>query len=434
MTHHFQRAILLFGQHRYALAESECREGLTLDPENIDLQVFLSLCLAAQNKGEAALDVARAVVMKAPELPETHYALAFALNLQKQEKEARAALEESLRIDPEYELAWQLLARFELAKNKPREAMQACEHALQLDPHSLTSRLTMVHALTLLNRDGEARQLMEETLATAPEASEVHTSMGFVLLRANDPFRALRHFQESLRLDPNDDRPKYGMTEALKAQHLPYRTWMRVQYWLARYGRLLWFAWLGLMGGYWAFYQVAPAMAEPMSFLPVLCIGIILGLAIVQMYMDGLSTLVLQFHPVGRHTLNWNQKCASWWTILSLLGIVASAAMGLMSENILWIAPGIFSLIVGFQAYSIYDTPPSRFRSVRIVVLTLTTLSFALGVVLFARMTPDSSRGLLEAMALVMVGLAGMVFGAMGDSLSEFFEGRRGRRAIANSE
>ena len=76
MSSPFDRALLLFQQSRFDLAEKELHAVLAADPHDAFAHSLLGLCLAHREQFKEATDEAVQAIHLAPDFPHAHYALA----------------------------------------------------------------------------------------------------------------------------------------------------------------------------------------------------------------------------------------------------------------------------------------------------------------------------------------------------------------------
>jgi tetratricopeptide (TPR) repeat protein len=100
MSAHFDRALLLFGQSRFDLAEQELRQALGEEPNDPSAHALLAMCLSRRKDHAGAIDIGERAVGLAPDLPFAHYALSHALHAADRETEAAIAVDQAINLDP----------------------------------------------------------------------------------------------------------------------------------------------------------------------------------------------------------------------------------------------------------------------------------------------------------------------------------------------
>ncbi|HEY9841369.1 MAG TPA: tetratricopeptide repeat protein [Candidatus Obscuribacterales bacterium] len=139
------------------------RQAVAAEPENVVYRLNLASCLlemgatrpeAGVLKADpAAIDTALAllqeIVREAPEQPEIHYNLGWALANQERHQEAIAAYQQAIRLRPDYAEAWANLARSRLELLQIQECLADCRKAQALNPEMNMPHLCAAAALLL---------------------------------------------------------------------------------------------------------------------------------------------------------------------------------------------------------------------------------------------------------------------------------------------
>ncbi|MDJ0365123.1 tetratricopeptide repeat protein [Hymenobacter sp. H14-R3] len=310
------RAQLLMQQSRPDQAASELRRHLTRDPHEPVAHALLAVCLldeeaqlpTAQQEAELAIHLA-------PEYDFAFYALALVQHRQHRLKEAMAAINQALALDPTDANYHHLLGSLRLQSGQLPAALQAARTGLSFDSehaglHSLEAR-----TLARQGHGAAASAAARAALGHGAESSSVQAQAGWVALETNRPAEALENFREALRLDPTSEFARQGLVEALKARHWVYRTFMRFMYWVSSLGARLR---LGLFIGA---YAVA-------HFVPVL-LPVYLVFAYLSWFKDALFNSLLRVNRYGRYALSPAQTLHSTH-FLALLGLAAAAGLGML--------------------------------------------------------------------------------------------------------
>src|SRR5229473_5418054 len=96
---HLERALLLYEQSRFDLAEQEVRLDLEAEPENGTAHALLALCQAERGQNREATWSAQEAITREPDLPFAHYALASVMQDRERLDEALQAILEAIRLD-----------------------------------------------------------------------------------------------------------------------------------------------------------------------------------------------------------------------------------------------------------------------------------------------------------------------------------------------
>ena len=265
MNAHFDRALLLYQQSRYDLAEQELRQALAEEPNDASSHALLSLCLCNRKEFPAATREAEEAIHLAPDVAFTHYALAYTLYHRDQLQQAEAAIQQALELAPWDADYHALLASIRFAQRRWADALEAAEHGLSFDAEHTGCVNVRAMALVKLGRRAEAGATIGEALRRDPEDALTHANQGWTLLEQSQPEKAMEHFREALRLEPNLEWARQGIVEALKARHWLYRQMLRYFLWMSRLSsRARWGVLLALL-----FAQQVLASAVPPALAPL---------------------------------------------------------------------------------------------------------------------------------------------------------------------
>ncbi|MCK6481798.1 MAG: tetratricopeptide repeat protein [Planctomycetes bacterium] len=232
MGERFERARLLFGQGRFALAEKELLEDLADDPEDRDALALLALARSNLGRRDDALGAARAAVRAAPDWDWAHYVLASVLYDRDEYAEAEEAVGEAVRLDPEYADYRRLQAAILVESGEPAKGLAAARVGMELDPESARLRAIEGLALHHLNRPEEAAHSFREALALDPENALAHAGLGRVAVRTGDHRGAEDHYREALRANPGYEWARAGLLDALRARYPVYGLLLRFFEWM----------------------------------------------------------------------------------------------------------------------------------------------------------------------------------------------------------
>jgi tetratricopeptide (TPR) repeat protein len=326
MSSSFDRALVLYHQSRYDLADRELRQQLASEPDDAPSHALLALCLTENRKYSEATHEAEQAVRLAPEMAFTHYALAHVLHTRQCLREAEAAIHSAIALDPDDAEFAALLAAIRYNQRRWRDALESAERGLALDPQHIGCTNLRAMALVKLGRKREAGATIESALAKDPENALTHANQGWALLDQGQHVRGLEHFREALRLDPEIEWARVGIVEALKAKHLLYR-WMLFYFlWMAKLSRKAqWAVLLGLVFGQRVLSDISrnsPRYAPLIE--PVLLL--LFGFLILSWIADPLFNLLLRLNRFGRMALSPEQIVDSNWLAACLLAALLALA------------------------------------------------------------------------------------------------------------
>ncbi len=318
MSAHLERANLLLQQSRPADAEREAMLALSLQPADPGALAVLALARAYQKNYPGALAAATEAVGLAPEYPYFHYVHAFVLHHADKPREAFVAVQEALRLDPHDASLFSLLASIELARSRWKEALEAAEQALAIDAEHVEAANLRAMALVRLGRKEEAMETVDFALRRAPENAMSHANQGWNCLHRNDPKAAQEHFREALRLDPELTYARDGLLEALKARNPIYRGMLAYFMWIGRQSTK--FQWVFVIGTLLLFRLIRSLPNVHPAF------WVLVGLCYLFIYLSWTAVpmfnLLLRLDRFGRYVLTADQRMASNWFGLVLLGSI----------------------------------------------------------------------------------------------------------------
>lgn len=205
---YFERAQHLLSIQSFANAEREIKEGLALDPDNVDLISLLVLALCELNRSREALPAAKRVLELAPDNSSAHRVLAKAYFECRQYVEAEHHIRESIQLDATSYTGFLLFAEILYAQNKLEEALIYAHKGCELNPSNSTCHNTVAHLLLMLHRLDEAERAIETGLQLDPQSAWAHLNMGLLaLVKAvvkGEPPEDSEHLLNALRIRPND--------------------------------------------------------------------------------------------------------------------------------------------------------------------------------------------------------------------------------------
>jgi tetratricopeptide (TPR) repeat protein len=373
----FNRALLLYEQSRYDLAEKELRRQLAHKPEDVQAHALLALSLSEQDKAQEALQEAELAVHLGPDFAWAHYVLARVLHQQDQDKAAERAVNEALRLEPEAVNHWSLLSAIHIDRHDWAAALEAAERGLSFDPEHVGCANLRAMALIKLGRKQESDLAVGAALARDPENAVTHANQGWILLEAGDHQRAMEHFRQALRLEPTMDWARSGIVAAMKARNIVYRYLLQYFFWISRLDRRV--QWGVIFGGFIAFRLIQGVARATPDIAPLAWVLIAAYLAFVYLTWsaDTLFNLLLRLDRFGRLALSRNEMIASNLAgstlLVGLLGLgwwaVAGSASGLSLA--LW---GVIMVIPIGGAFR-------RAGSGRLILIAFTVILALLGLV-----------------------------------------------------
>lgn len=167
---------------------------------------------------QKALEEFNALVKKAPDNNEFRFSLGRALRQAGQETQARAALAEVLRRDPNQRNALREIADLEIRNQKPDEALQYAERLIALDPKNIGARLVRTSAWALRGRQTEVRAELRRMMTERPDLAEPALQMATLDMDQGNYAEAERIYQRLRTPGKFDIRPVRGLVAVYQAQ------------------------------------------------------------------------------------------------------------------------------------------------------------------------------------------------------------------------
>ena len=177
---HLQRGALLAMKSRLDEAANEFRISAELSPESPLPRVAMGFVLIQAEKLPQAIALLRDQSVKSPNDPYVFWFLGEALNrsgLQPgsaAEKEAIAAIEKSIALNPHLPQTRALLGKMRLRLGEIDLAVEQLEKAIELDPEDLTATYQLAQALQRKGNAARARELFSR-VEKANKADRDHT-------------------------------------------------------------------------------------------------------------------------------------------------------------------------------------------------------------------------------------------------------------------
>ncbi|HEY7426626.1 MAG TPA: tetratricopeptide repeat protein [Gemmataceae bacterium] len=406
MTAHYDRALLLYQQSRYDLAEQELRQALADEPGDVRGHALLALCLCNRKDYPAATREAEEAVRQGPDVPFSHYALAFTLYHRDRLQEAETAVEQALELAPWDSDYYALLASIRFDQRCWPAALEAAERGLELDAEHAGCTNLRAMALVKLGRRAEAGAALGDALRREPEDALTHANQGWTLLEQRQPDKALEHFREALRLDADLEWARQGIVEALKARHWLYRQMLRYFLWMGRLSRR---AQWGVVLGLLIAQQVLASSAVPPALVPL---GTVLfwGL-VVFVYLtwtaDPLFNLLLRLNRFGRLALSREQIRASNWVGGCLFLALAALGGGILRADWRFVLTGLALGCLVIPITGAFKCRAGRPRAIMVLCTTLLAAFAAggVGILFFGEHLPRNTWDDALAASRLLMGM-----------------------------
>ncbi len=169
---------------------------------------------------QAALDLVSAIAESYPALPEAHFAIAQVAVQAGQAPRALAALDEALRLKPQWEPAALLKAQILLRKDGEVAAEAFLADYLKANPGAQEVRLAYAKQLARTGRMNESRQEFKRLTQEAPDNADAHFTLGLIAMQTDDLVSARASFIKALELGhPDADSVRYYLGQLEEAEN-----------------------------------------------------------------------------------------------------------------------------------------------------------------------------------------------------------------------
>jgi len=342
-----QRAEILIQQQRYADAERILKDALSTDPNDVRTLVLLTEVNFQLGKIEKAVSLIDTAIGISPESAYLFYIKARISIYQDKYEDAEKYIRQALELDPSDADFYALWASVKLSRKQFEDALEMANRALELDPENILGLNIRSTSLLKLNKHEESFQTIEGALREDPNNAYTHANYGWNLLEKGNQKKALEHFRESLKNDPNSTYAQSGMMEALKANNVFYRFFLKYAFWISNLtSKYQW----GVIIGFYALSKMIRSVAESNEALQPYLNPLIILLALVAFstwIITPVSNLFLRLSKYGKHLLSKTEIMSSNFVGISFLIFLAGLlAYFLAGELFLPVAVFGFAMMV----------------------------------------------------------------------------------------
>jgi tetratricopeptide (TPR) repeat protein len=335
-----ERIDLLMAQGKYKMAYDLSKEGLSMDPSNVQLLTVLATCALNINKLDESLEITTDLIGKQP-WNAYHYYLRAHVFLQKNNnEEALNLMNQAIEIDSYNSVYFELKARILFSQNKYKEAEEAVKIALSIDAQNTSATNLLARILNYQGKRKESEILMDSVLDRDPENVESHANYGMQYLEKGKVSKAIEHFQQALFKSPTNKYAQHGMKLAMKAKFPLYRWLLQFQLFMSKQSSnvniALIFGIIIMMRVIRTAGEKIGGIAEPIGYTIV---GILVLIVLSTWILDSIMTFVLYTQKNGRLALNEKELDLAKFTGIQLLLIGIGVILGLVVDfNYLHIA------------------------------------------------------------------------------------------------
>jgi arylsulfatase A-like enzyme/Tfp pilus assembly protein PilF len=209
--------ISLFHDFETAKGEIPLLESLVKrDPANRVFRTTLARAYDAARQHDRAIRLYRESVALAPNDADAWYDLAAALQESGDPKEARSAIDESLRRDPNRSEGHNMLGVALARSGDPAAAAEEFRKAIAIDPRSARAYNNLGNALRDLGRADEAFDAFQRAVALAPQYPDPLNGIGVLLVQQGRGRDALPYFDRCIALAPHFSEARRNRAIALE--------------------------------------------------------------------------------------------------------------------------------------------------------------------------------------------------------------------------
>jgi tetratricopeptide (TPR) repeat protein len=198
-----QRAYFFFERDRFREAAAVCLEGLSENPDDVDLLYLRGLCGLRLKDQELTQTSIESLAACAPNWPCTHDLLCYRALEHGRLDAAERHSREAIRWDPEVGGRYGTLAHIFDRLGRREDAITAARRGLSLDPDNI-HLLTQLQRLYHLNGEKRLADEMERRAGEVnPEDADWHLFAGLRLLEAGQKTEGRSRMRSSLMVEPN---------------------------------------------------------------------------------------------------------------------------------------------------------------------------------------------------------------------------------------
>jgi len=224
----------------YYLATNQNERAAQMDsqlmkqaPKDVLVRVNHGRLLMAQGKMQDALIYLQKVVKGAPEVPRAHYFLALSHWQNGNRGEAVSEAQEALRISPGLALPLEKLAEWNLEQNKVSVAQTYAQELVQKHPDDPTGRHLLGRCLGQQGQLGPAeKQFLAEKLLE-PNDSSAHLDLAQIYSAEKKWPEAQREYESAFQLDPHNPMALGLLADFLVARNQSPKAFSLVQQYVA---------------------------------------------------------------------------------------------------------------------------------------------------------------------------------------------------------
>jgi len=188
--------------------------------DSVEVFPQMHALFARQRDKQAVLDLVTDLATAYPALPEARFAVAQVATQAGQLPRALAALDEALRLRPQWEKAALFKAQLLSRKDGDGVALAYLDDFLRANPAAREVRMAYAKQLAHAGRFADSRVEFERLTRDAPNDPEAHFTLGLIAMQTNDWASARGGFLKALDLGhPDADSVRYYLGQLDEAEN-----------------------------------------------------------------------------------------------------------------------------------------------------------------------------------------------------------------------
>lgn len=351
-----QRAEILMQQKKYAEAEKLLKGLMATDPADVHTLSLLSEAFLQQDKPDDAAALIDSAISLSPDSAYLFYIKARVAIQKDTYDEAEKNIQQSLQLEPDDADYYALWASIKLMRKQYKEALELADTALELDPENLLGLNTRSTVLLKLDNKEDSFKTIEGALREDPNNAYTHANYGWGLLEQGDHKKALNHFREALKNDPDSEFAKAGMVEALKANNIFYKFFLKYSFWINNLtAKYQW----GVIIGFYVGVRILKSIAKSNENLQPFLTPLIVLLSIIAFstwIIAPVSNLFLWLSPFGKHLLGKKEILSSNFVGISFLIFLTGVAAYFIAGDDKYLTIALFGFVM-MLPYSVMFAP-----------------------------------------------------------------------------
>lgn len=187
-----------------AKAKASYGEAIRLDPRSLLPHVDLgSLYATAEHNPRAAAQEYRKALAIKPDYGPARLGLALSLLAGGDTAGALAELQRLAKDSPKDPTAWHLIGRINASEKRYEEAARALDEALRVQPDFLPALIDRADVYAAAGQDRKAVADYEQVAKLRPDDAVTRVKLGMVQQRMGEPARAEASYRAALKLNPD---------------------------------------------------------------------------------------------------------------------------------------------------------------------------------------------------------------------------------------